>query len=247
MREERPVWALFPEPPVRPCVESYATFFGCAPSGPDAAKVANRLAETWTTQKWNVRCQNADIAALRRALPAGASLALDCLGVEDMRRVESLLVELAGELAWIEEPYSHDDLYKARTDLFRATSVPHAAGELCYGPSDAAVLAMREVDIWQPDAVFCGGFRSLQAIVSMAEAAAARCMPHGGGFLPAVHAAFCGAAIEMVEFHMTLEPIRQAHLASWQKPGDGGILERPDAWGWGGALSDRIELVPYGV
>lgn len=67
-------------------------------------------------------------------------------------------------------------------------------------------------------------------------------MPHGGSLLPALHAAAAGDAVECVEYHMLLEPRRQAHLASPVMPVEGRRLVAPDAPGWAGPLNPNLRM-----
>jgi L-alanine-DL-glutamate epimerase-like enolase superfamily enzyme len=120
----------------------------------------------------------------------------------------------------------------------------HAAGEHCYCEADAAQLRAGGVDIWQPDGVFCGGFMTLRALVRSAADVGARCAPHGGGLLPALHLAAAGERTGLIELHLLLEPRRCAHLGQPSVPtGPGahcGALAVPTAPGWGGDLTPPL-------
>jgi L-alanine-DL-glutamate epimerase-like enolase superfamily enzyme len=126
---------------------------------------------------------------------------------------------------------------------FPVSSPPVAAGEHCYGPSDGAALRAAGVDVWQPDAVFCGGFDALRSFLAGAAANRALSAPHGGGLLPALHAAVGGALVWLIEYHLLLEPRRQAHLSTPTTPrfGEGSSrLAPPTMPGWGGPLHAAV-------
>ncbi len=119
---------------------------------------------------------------------------------------------------------------------------PTAAGEHCYSPLDFLALDAMGIDVWQPDAVFCGGVTSLVEIADMAAARGRTVAAHGGGFLPAVHAAVAGAPIARVEHHLLLEPRRQAHYAEPLVPAT-SVAPVPTAPGWAGPLSPDLEIL----
>jgi L-alanine-DL-glutamate epimerase-like enolase superfamily enzyme len=233
---ELPVWRLVASEPAVEAVPAYATCFGVEPGEPEARAVATEVRSRWPAQKWRPP-RGADaaraISTIAAAAGADGALALDFEGSWTEPDVLELCSAAEAELAWLEEPYPPDELHLARPG---GLPFPHATGEHCYGPHETAALLAAGVEIWQPDAVFCGGFANLCAIAEQAAAAGARCVPHGGGLLPSLHAAAAGAPVEMVELHVLLEPRRQAHLASSLLPGADGDLPIPELPGWGGPV-----------
>lgn len=229
---DAPVWALLGSGEGPASVPAYATCFGIPPGHPDAEAVAAAVARQWRVQKWRP-ASAVEVDALADAAGGDETLALDFGGDAPIDAVLQLGLDIEHRLAWMEEPFAPDELHRAADVTLPA---PHAAGEHCYGPADAAVLRAARVSIWQPDAVFCGGFAHLVELVNLAQDAGARCLPHGGGLLPSLHAARLGFPVEAVEWHLLLEPRRQAHLAAPAVAAEGAVMvpERP---GWAGPLS----------
>ncbi|HZM82433.1 MAG TPA: enolase C-terminal domain-like protein [Candidatus Limnocylindrales bacterium] len=239
-----PVWALIAPHAGRDArvakVPAYATCFGVGgpgryPTRERVAGVMDELAETFAVQKWRPVVLDPHLLGVTTGFAerqGGGRVAVDFLGTWKPERVREVCTPLADVLAWAEEPYHPDEVHLGRRGEFGA---PHAAGEHCYGPADTAQLLSGEVDIWQPDAVFCGGWVNLAHLVRAAAAAGAICAPHGGGFLPALHLAALGEPIAMVELHLLLEPRRCAHLAEPPRL-DTAELAVPQAPGWGGEL-----------
>ncbi|MEV6930145.1 enolase C-terminal domain-like protein [Dactylosporangium sp. NPDC051485] len=245
-----PVWRLLAPAAVAGPMPAYATCFGVRGDAARIAAVMDEVAGTYTVQKWDPAVLGDDLVDVtvdfvRRRGPG--RLAVDFHGAWPADRVRAACAPVAGGLAWVEEPYHPDEIDRARPGEF---GVAHAAGEHCYGGADTVQLREGRVDVWQPDAVFCGGLVSLLGIVHAARAAGARCAPHGGGLLPALHLAVTGAPIDVLEFHLLLEPRRSLHLAGAPLPGgsDGpgaapaGTLPVPTAPGWGGDLHADLRL-----
>ncbi|MGF1425337.1 enolase C-terminal domain-like protein [Kitasatospora sp. LaBMicrA B282] len=230
-----PVWALLAPRAVERTVPAYATCFGVDPVPSRLPRVMDELAEEFTVQKWRAEVLGPELIDLTKDFVVRRGpgrLAVDFHGAWSPERVRAACRPLAGALAWVEEPYHPDEVDTARPGEF---AVPHAAGEHCYGHADAAQLRAGRVDVWQPDAVFCGGLVNLRHLVREAARAGARCAPHGGGFLPALHLAAAGEPIDLVELHLLLEPRRAAHLA--EPPAmTASHLAIPTAPGWGGEL-----------
>lgn len=241
-RNARPVWALLVDTPLDVRTQTYATCFGIDVDGIEAGGFAAEIARRWPVQKWQPPQCVTSVAGLARVCRrAGGTdhVALDFQGKWHQRDVLTLAKKLGGKLAWLEEPYAPGELHAADRGSLPA---PHAAGEHCYGPDETAALRYAGVEVWQPDAVFCGGFGNLLRIAALAAEADARCLPHGGGFLPAIHAAAVTNNIEMVEYHVLLEPSRQRHLDFPVVPDSRGLVEVPRTPGWGGQLSPTLEL-----
>jgi L-alanine-DL-glutamate epimerase-like enolase superfamily enzyme len=237
------VWALAAPPAPRSSTATYATCFGIRAGDQRAPGIAAALSTTWDIQKWRAEGEPRFGDAVERLADAAGgdgAVALDFQGTWAIEPVKCLCELLSGTLAWAEEPYAPCDLHKASAGEL---GVPHAAGEHCYGPFEAAVLREARVDIWQPDAVFCGGYDNLRALAREAADAGALCAPHGGGFLAAVHAAAAGARVWLAEYHLLLEPRRQAHLRQSLLPqfADGvSEVAAPALPGWAGPLSEEV-------
>jgi L-alanine-DL-glutamate epimerase-like enolase superfamily enzyme len=236
-RADLPVWALLGARAARP-VPAYATCFGVDVRGMTAWPVMKHVNEIYRVQKWasGLADPGLHLPAARVVERLGPGrLAIDFHGAWHPSAVRSACAGYAGGLAWVEEPYPPDDVQSATRGEFGA---PHAAGEHCYGLADTVLLERGGVEIWQPDAVFCGGMTNLLRIIRRARAAGVCCVPHGGGLLPALHAAAAGEPVDLVESHLLLEPRRLAHLAdplvTWGGP-DGSITA-PAAPGWCGEL-----------
>ncbi len=240
-RTDLPVYALLGAGTAQD-VPAYATCFGVDPHGAPGRSVMTAVADSYHVQKWNHALTEAlpDQTAVRFVEQLGAGrLALDFHGAWHASRVEQTCADYAQALAWVEEPCHPEEVHLAAPGQFGA---PHAAGEHCYGAADTVLLERGAVDIWQPDAVFCGGMTNLLEIIRLAACAGAACMPHGGGLLPALHAAAAGAPVTQVENHLLLEPRRLAHLADPPATNrTDGLIEVPKRPGWSGPL--RKELV----
>jgi len=234
-----PVWALLAPRAVRDTVPAYATCFGVSRTPKQVARVMDEVAHDYTVQKWRPHILEAELAGVAAEFVARRGpgrLAVDFAGAWPPDRVRAACRAQAGALAWVEEPYHPDEVDTAAEGEFGA---PHASGEHCYGPADAAHLRAGHVDVWQPDAVFCGGLVNLLLLARAAAAAGADCAPHGGGLLPALHLAAIGEPVSVVELHLLLEPRRSAHLAAPPPTGDpqaAGALPVPVAPGWCGDL-----------
>jgi L-alanine-DL-glutamate epimerase-like enolase superfamily enzyme len=140
-------------------------------------------------------------------------------------------------VAFIEEPCAPGELAGLP---IRHRPAPIAAGEHCYGPDETAILDAANVEIWQPDAVFCGGFSALRAIAERAASRSRLLLPHGGGLLPALHAAAAGSVVDLIEYHLLLEPRRQVHWARSVLADANGMFEVPDEPGWAGPLRHDV-------
>lgn len=236
-RAGRPVWALLAPRAVRTAVPAYATCFGVPCSPRHVAAVMAEVADGYAVQKWGSAVVGPELIGVSADFVARRGpgrLAVDFRGTWHPDRVRTACLPLKGALAWVEEPYHPDEVDRGRPGEFGA---PHAAGEHCYGAADAAQLLVGHVDVWQPDAVFCGGLMTLMTLARTAVRAGARCAPHGGGLLPALHLAAVDESVTVVEHHLLLEPRRCAHLAEPPLDGDAvGALAVPGQPGWCGDL-----------
>jgi D-galactarolactone cycloisomerase len=231
-----PVWRLSVRREVRATVPAYATCFGLRLDDQAAPALVAEVRQRWPVQKWRPVRRLLVRGSAARAASAAAGpggLALDFGGRWTARRACSLAVSLPERAAFLEEPVAPGCWTQTAV---RGWPAPLAAGEHVYGPDDTAALEAAGVDIWQPDAVFCGGPESFAAIAFVARSAGRRVYAHGGGLVPAVHAAVSGVPVDAVEVHLMLEPRRQAHLTAPVMPDGSGSLPVPTAPGWGGSL-----------
>jgi len=231
-----PVWRLSARRAGRADVPAYATCFGLRLDDRTAPAVVTEVRARWPVQKWRpVRRLTKPGSAARAACAAAGpgGLALDFGGRWPVGRACSLAAHLPEPAAFLEEPVAPGEWAQTAP---RSWPAPLAAGEHLYGLDDAAVLDAADVDIWQPDAVFCGGSASFGAIAAAARSCGRQVYAHGGGLVPAVHAAVAGVPVDAVEVHLVLEPRRQAHLTAPVLPDGSGSLPVPTAPGWGGAL-----------
>ena len=241
-REGAPVWALggHGEPVASPV---YVTCFGLEPESAEARELSRRLRtprrDEGPVQKWDAAVAPASFAALAEAAGGLDRLAVDMKGRFDFDDARRYCDRLPEGLCWIEEPLPPWRIHRA-PEL--GLTSPLAAGEHCYGVGEVGGLRAAGVTVFQPDAVFCGGFGALSEIASALNAPAERLAPHGGGLLPALHLAAKGARVDMVEWHLRLEPRRLAHLALALEPREDFQIEAPAAPGWAGPLAAEVRL-----
>jgi D-galactarolactone cycloisomerase len=231
-----PVWRLFVSRPLSGQIGSYATCFGVRLDQLQAPDVVAQVGQVWQIQKWRpVRRMLRNSHPAARAVEAAGPerVALDFGGVWPLGSVLRFCSLLGMKLAWIEEPCPPGELITLSAGPRPAR---FAAGEHCYNSDDIAALATADVDIWQPDAVFCGGFSSLRGIAATAVARCRMLFPHGGGMVPALHAAVAGSVVSLIEFHLLLELRRQVHLAEPLIPHCDGQFPVPELPGWAGPL-----------
>jgi len=238
-RTDRPVWAFFCETPAVTSVKTYMTCAGINPRGESSRKLAADLADRgWTLQKWQPHDHNGSVVEeLRRSVGDKARIAVDIGGRWSKDKVVRFLEELSCNLAWIEEPLPPWRFSEMRV---LPRPAPFAAGEHCYGPHETPLLEAAGIEIWQPDAVFCGGFVNFLRMADRAATVGARFVPHGGGLIPAIHAAACGVQTECVEWNLNVEPKRQAHLTDGIAPDDRHRIPVPYHPGWAGRLKASL-------
>ena len=184
------------------------------------------------------------------ALMIDANHGYDALeAVELGNRVQSCGID------WFEEPVAPEDFRGYRT-VRRKQPLPVAAGETWHGRhAFAAALEADVVDILQPDVCGCGGITEMRKIVSMAETAGVRIVPHVWGTGIAIAASLHMLATlppqpprhhpraPLLEFDQSYHPFRQAIL---QTPieHDRGIVPVPDRPGLGVEV-DRMSLARF--
>lgn len=184
---------------------------------------------------------NADIASLRcvrDVVGADIELVADANGAYDAS--DALLVARAMEpldIRWFEEPVPADDIGGYRR-LRAATSVPLARGETDFGVLDLAPLVAADlVDVLQPDLGRCGGLTGARQIATLALGANKKYAPHtgfSGGLsqLAALHAAAAAPVLDMVEYMIIDNPLRDLFLDPYPECVD-GMLRMPSGPGLG--------------
>lgn len=240
-----PVWRFFSDRLSWPPPSCYATGFGI-PVDESMPPIALSLGETWGV----IKLRATDFAAcedghhlLERVVQESRwhGIALDYLGRGTVISVRLLCASVADALAWVEEPLSPVDATPLSCLL---PGTPIAAGEHCYNPREVQDMINSGVEVCQPDAVFCGGFRNLRKGIKIIKDRGLTCAPHGGGFLPACHTHMLDGGVDLLEYHLLLEPRRQAHLAApvLSDPNSGVCSELSDAPGWAGPLNSELTM-----
>ena len=198
------------------------------------------------------------IHGVREAIGPDIALMIDANHGYDV--IEAIdLARRVGHLAigWFEEPIVPENL-EAYLDVRMRQPLALAAGETWHGRhAFSQAIETRAVDILQPDVCGCGGITEMRKIVSMAETAGIRVIPHVWGTGIAIAAALQMLAIlpphpprhnprdPMLEFDQTFNPFRQAVL-EMPIDHDDGVVKIPDGPGLGIRI-DRSALGEYSV
>ncbi|MFD4356762.1 enolase C-terminal domain-like protein [Nocardia sp. NPDC058518] len=199
-------------------VPVYATALGIDIDHPLAPDIACWLAgEGFWAQKWGLpgavrgETPRTDAVRLQRIRDAVGDEARICVDVggrwsaDYARRMLPVLAEVG--VCWVEEPGALSDTDLARHGLARA------AGEHDYDPVDQLGSLGGDVQIWQPDPTWCGGLAHALSMVELAALRGIRSLPHGSGLAVALALAASAPAdaVAAIEYHLTLEPLRQDH------------------------------------
>lgn len=234
----------------RTAIPCYASLLGSDIFTPPADDQLRRLSATYWGLKWAARRGNCDSElwtarmtdALRRMRDLGSlRLMLDVFGAWNAPEAETFLTAVASlKLAWVEEPVAARELVAYRW-LAARSSTPLAAGEHSYGLADIANLIDCGVRVLQPDAAWCGGLAVFRAMVDMAASSGCTVFPHGGGLLPALHVSTCypDQVVPAIEFHLTVEPRRQALWRRKYVPIDGYLIA-PSEPGLGADVDESL-------
>jgi L-rhamnonate dehydratase len=237
-----PVASLLGET-LRTQVPCYASLLGSDLFAPPPADELRALARTYWGLKWAVRVGCAEgragiertIEALARLRDLGLPrLMVDILCAWSADHAEVFLAESAPlELAWVEEPVRSNELAAYRR-LAAGSATPLAAGEHAYSRHDVVNLLDCGVAVLQPDGSWCGGLSTLAQMIDDVAAAGRSVFPHGAGLLPALHVAMHqpSQVLPAIEFHLTVEPRRQAFWRNKYVPRE-GCLAAPTAPGLG--------------
>jgi L-rhamnonate dehydratase len=216
---------------MRTLIPAYATALGIDIDHPLAPEIATWIVgEGFWGQKWGLpghargeppQQDHRRLERLRAAVGDTARLCIDargCWTVDYMRRMLPALA--AQNVVWVEEPGR-----VGMSDLTQFGLV-HACGEHDYDPDEQArTLTNGSIGVWQPDPTWNGGLAHCLRMVDLATALGIPCFPHGNGLPVALHLAAVtpGYAVPAVEYHLTLEPLRQAAYTAPLVPAKGAF------------------------
>lgn len=221
--------------PVRDRVPVYASGLGPAHVARDAAHC-----RSFGVQLVKIRVgfgadiDVANVKAAREALGDAVALAVDA----NQRWALPEAVAIAGTLrdagvAWVEEPITGNAVADLE-EFHRRTGLQVATGENLYLRDAFRPYAESPgVHILQPDVSKCGGITELLAICDIAAAAGKPVLPHLYGaavaYAATLQLAGCCPAVEMVEYDLQPNPLRDPLLREPPAPVDGvvAIPRRP--------------------
>lgn len=182
------------------------------------------------------------VAAARRVLGPDIGIACDAHGtfsVAEAKRFCRLVED--HDLLWFEEPVTADDK-EGLAEVRAGTSVPIAAGESEYTRFDFRdLIALKAVDVLQPDLAICGGITEAMRIAALASAWNLRLAPHlwtgalaFAAGLAVIASAPCGW---IVEYSLGANPLLH-ELAEEKFPVRDGFVEVPDRPGLGVTVNE---------
>lgn len=229
---------------LRPKVPVYASALGLDISHPASPDVAGWLAKQgYYGQKWQLPPVTESLTprqALRlverlcEAAGQGSRVMIDGRGLWDQNVARHMITGLAAlGVAWVEEP-------TALSQYGELPALPAeyhgfiAAGEHAYELSQqVALVAHPSIGIIQPDIAWQGGFSRALILATIAKLAGKPVIPHGASFIPGlILGAAAPMAVPAVEYHLTLEPIRQLIYERPVRP-EAGYASVPQAPGLG--------------
>ncbi|MGH3277305.1 MAG: enolase C-terminal domain-like protein [Streptosporangiaceae bacterium] len=235
--------------PVRSRVPAYASALGLDPTHPAAAETAAWITQVgFWGQKWPL--PKALIAEGPRAVARLLGRLRDAAGdghfmidglcrcrADDALALMPVLASLS--VTWAEElvPAGSQGWQRIRAS---PAAVPLAAGEHVADREDQArLLASGAIDIWQPDAGWCGGISRALHTIDVAADLGIPAFPHGSALNAslAVAAACCRDKVPAVEWHLTVEPLRQQVHHDPLTVSGGGLASRASA-----GLSDGLKV-----
>lgn len=156
---------------------------------------------------------HADIAAIRAVREViGPDMELMIDANHGYDAIEAIRLGQAAaefDIGWFEEPVvpEHLDAYH---DVRTKQPIPVAGGETWHGRAAfAAAIQARAVDILQPDVCGCGGITEMRKIISHAETAGLRVVPHVWGTAIAI-----AASLHMLAT-LAPSPMRHVSRAPW--------------------------------
>jgi L-alanine-DL-glutamate epimerase-like enolase superfamily enzyme len=169
------------------------------------------------------------LRAVRDVVGQEVELVVDANGAYDA--ADALLVAREMEsldIRWFEEPVPADDI-RGYQRLRSGTCVPLARGETDFGVLDMTPLvAAGLVDVIQPDLGRCGGLTGARHLSTLALGANVKYAPHtgfSGGIsqLAALHAAAASPVLDMVEYMIIDNPLRDLFTEGYPECVDGRI------------------------
>jgi L-alanine-DL-glutamate epimerase-like enolase superfamily enzyme len=131
----------------------------------------------------------------------------------------------AVEVAWAEELLPPGSPGWTRLAGARGR-LPLAAGEHAYDEAEQVrLLDSGLIDVWQVDVGWCGGLSRALHTVEVAADHAMATFPHGENLAAALTlaTACCRDKIPAIEYHLTLEPLRQSTARTPVLPAQGQV------------------------
>ena len=173
------------------------------------------------------------ITSLRRSLPSGLPIAIDCFMSWDLEFATRFALGTADlGVTWIEEPFSPNDLASYAELRRRVAPTRVAGGEHLFDLSEATTFMESAcIDLLQTDLTWFGGLRNSLVVATAAEALGLIFAPHGGGLQPwAVHlVAACGPTA-LVE---VMVGVTDHEVAAPRASTEPGVGLTPDQVGFG--------------
>ncbi|RMF99451.1 MAG: mandelate racemase/muconate lactonizing enzyme family protein [Planctomycetota bacterium] len=146
--------------------------------GYDAFKIRIGSVNGHDRDQWPGRTEEI-VPTVRKAIGDDTALLVDansCYTPKKAIEVGKLLAD--NDVCHFEEPCPYWE-YEWTAEVTRALDVPVAGGEQdCFLPGWRRMIAMRAVDIAQPDVCYIGGISRARQVAEMADAAQMSCVPH---------------------------------------------------------------------
>lgn len=232
-------------------ITCYASLLGYDVHANDCASVVSRYQDQgYVIQKWALRrTHNRDvydhIQAINMLLREVENIkfAFDVLGSWSLREfsifshaLQSGVIERQDKIAWLEEPVPSE----MKIDSLNLTTAIALGEHLYNGFEFKDLLSNVGVSIWQPDIGRCGGITEAIRIIGLAKLFGKTVIPHGHNLYPAVHLAVANnqSLLPYLEYHTTLEPLRQCFYLNPIEPVN-GLISAPKSYGMGVDLDEK--------
>lgn len=226
--------------PRRPGVPVYASALGLDPTHPAAAQAADWMTSSgYWGQKWpltqslidsGLAATAAALTRIREAAGTRTRFMIDGLRrcrLDQAKRLLPVLAEL--DLDFVEDlVHEKTDMSGLRSAADHA-SVVLASGENVVHPHDQQrLLHSGLIDVFQLEPAWCGGLSPSLHAIDTASALGIATFPHGDRVAAALAlASVCTApAVPAIEWHLTLEPLRQQVLREPLQPTEGTLRTR---------------------